>query len=71
MKKCFSTCLFQAKRYKKSYLNLPKTMSLLKDDFDLVIYHDSSLTKEMKSNFSSTVMEVDLAVGLESVNKSI
>jgi len=52
MKKCFSTCLFQAKRYQKSYLNLPKTMSLLKDAFDLVIYHDSSLTKEMKSKLN-------------------
>lgn len=52
MKKCISSCLFNSKEYLKTYLNIPKTIGILKDHFDVVIYHDSSLTKEMYSELT-------------------
>ena len=47
-KKCISTCLFNSSKYLKTYLNIPKTVYLLNDEFDVVIYHDKSLTNTMK-----------------------
>ena len=51
-KKCISTCIFNANKYFKTYLNIPKTIYILNDNFDLVIYHDNSLTNTMKFELS-------------------
>lgn len=53
MKKCVSTCLFNAERYKNSFLKLPESVDKYLPDFDLVIYHDNSLTDLMKSNLKN------------------
>lgn len=51
MKKCISTCIFNAQKYKSTYLNIPKTFHYLEDpELKMVIYHDDSLTKEMQKN---------------------
>tara|TARA_B110000008_G_C16965838_1_gene561975 strand:- start:594 stop:1217 length:624 start_codon:yes stop_codon:yes gene_type:complete len=47
MKKCISTCLFNAHKYINAYLSIPKTVGILEMDFDVVIYHDDSVTNEM------------------------
>ena len=52
MKKCVASCLFNSTKYLSTYLTIPKTISVLNDSFDVVIYHDSSLTKEMQVNLS-------------------
>ena len=53
MKYCISACLFNACKYIKNeiYLNIPKTIHHLNKfgHFDVVIYHDTSLTSEMKN----------------------
>ena len=36
-------CIFNAERYKNSFLKLPESIDKYLSDFDLVIYHDNSL----------------------------
>ena len=48
MKNCISTSLFNARRYKSSFLKLAETVDKYLPNFDLVIYHDDSLTGVMK-----------------------
>ena len=48
MKCCVSTCLFNADKYKKTFLDLAESVDKYLPQFDLVIYHDKSMTDIMK-----------------------